>query len=227
MTAPPDTASRIARCLRRKESLLLLKTGLMLLFGVPLTLIGPALLATIFWFAYIQWGKWVPWSWFFWGFVLILVPLLFRLEVKSAGDYLGKATKDLKTEGASVPALLLNFGDVAAVASVLYNPRAMVAGFTDIFLFGPRLVVSAWRQLRLRALVRSAKPTRTTAVIETLFASDHAVPTQSLLQPGEQQQELSAVLGYLLLFDWIGVAHDASKVWLLTEARQLLAPPAP
>jgi hypothetical protein len=50
----------------------------LLLFGIPLLFIGPLVLACIFWFATINLYGYVPWTWFFWGLVITLIPLLFR-----------------------------------------------------------------------------------------------------------------------------------------------------
>src|SRR5437016_6282449 len=68
-----------------------------ILAGVPLSLVAPLILGTIFWFTswwLIDWTY--SWSWFFLAMAVVTIPLLFRLEAQTAGNYLSVAVTNSK-----------------------------------------------------------------------------------------------------------------------------------
>ena len=199
-----------------RDRLFALKAGGMFVFGIPLSLVGPFVISVIFWLAYLPWGH-APWEWFFWGAFVLVIPSLYRLEARSEGNYLSQAAADFKPG----PRSIVTFGSVGMLAAALSNPRPFVAGIVDIFLLGPRLVIGAWQQVRIRILSRGVDRARCAQVLRSLATSGGVSP-DSLLQPGESQEQLARTLTYLLFFECIGVAHDGSKVWLLSQARKAL-----
>ena len=221
-----DSPVQILARLKQREARWWVKVAGLLALGAVLSLIAPALVSFLFWSAYNLWGHAAAWGWFFLAFCVLLIPFLFRLEVIAQGDYLGRAAREFDPQG-TMPGrtVLVSFSQVGMIAAARANERAAVSGFIELFLLGPRLVVTAWRQIRLRRLSRDADRMRAARVLETLAAAPSHVRPQTLLKDNEQEPAIARVLAYLLFFDWIGIAHDGGKVWLLTEARDVLGAP--
>lgn len=217
-----DNSAMLVARLKRQDLLFRVKVAAMFLCGIPLSLVGPLVLGTIFWMALRLWGFGFDWSLCFWAAAVVVIPLLYRLEARTGGSFLSQAAEDMSPTGPLPPIAMLNFGGVGMLGAALANPRASAAGLTDVFLFGPRMVVSAWRQVRVRRLSAGLDLGRAAAAIQALAAVNAGIPTDQLLATGESQQALSRVLAFLVFFDWIGIAHDGAKVWLLTQARKSL-----
>lgn len=216
-----DQSARVIRLLRQRGSLFYLKASFMFLLGLPASLLGPAVVATLFWMACLPWGYWFPWPTFFGWTALIMLPGLYLLEIRTAGNYLSERVPDI----APLPPVargIFTLGEVGAIAALATNPRTTSALFTELFLFGPRLVVGAFRQLRLRRYVRGADLRRAASVLGTLCELNDGIPAQDLLREGESSRALAATLAYLAFYEWIGVGNRGTKVWLPTEARRLL-----
>ena len=153
MTESEADAQRIAVVLRRRDARLRLKLRAQAALGLPLTLIGPVVLGTIFWLALRSMGGIVlPWSHVCGVALLVVVPLLIHLESRTGGDFLGTA---LREGGQGTDAIWPTSGLYVALggfarAPALANPRGFSAGMTEVFLCGPRLLVGAFRQRRLR-----------------------------------------------------------------------------
>ena len=95
MTESEADAQRIAVVLRRRDARLRLKLRAQAALGLPLTLIGPVVLGTIFWLALRSMGGIVlPWSHVCGVALLVVVPLLIHLESRTGGDFLGTALRE-------------------------------------------------------------------------------------------------------------------------------------
>jgi hypothetical protein len=215
----PDTASIRLR-FKQRESFLAGGIATLLLIGVPMLFIGPLALASLFWFATLNLFGYYPWTWFFWGFVVILIPLLFWTERRTRGGFLADTV--IEAGGGSELPYLLG-GDLGLLISFATNPRVTMSGFIEIFLTGPRFVLDAFEKMNRARRVRSVDQDRAAAIVADLLRTDRGVPIQSLVRPGERLATLDVSLAYLLFFDWIGLSKDRSRVWILTEARQRLS----
>ncbi len=220
----------VLSCLRRRERLFQGKIVAMILFGLPLSLLSPLLLATIFWFAAWQifgetWADstWGQWTTMFWLSVLVVVPLLYHLEIRTGGRYLSETMRD--TEVHEVKGAMLVPGaarTAVAVAAIAANPRASSAGVVEVFLFGPRLVVDAVRQIRATRSVRGADRERAASMVLALLSRTEGVATTRLVRKGEKLDDLVPTLAYLVLYRWGGVRDEWRHVWLTSEARRAL-----
>lgn len=145
---------------------------------------------------------------------LVMVPLLYRLELRTAGDDLGEAADGAEVTPSSGYCLVPGPGRaVLAVATVAANPRAVSAGVIEFFLTGPRMVVSAVRQLRAVRHIRNAD-----------VARDRGTATTNLLNKDEQIADLVPTIAYLVFHRWIGARDGWQHVWLFSEARRTLTP---
>ena len=216
-----DDSTKLVRLLRRRGTLFYLKMAWMILLGLPASLLGPAVVATLFWLACMPWGNFFPWMTFFGSAALVMLPALYLLEMRTAGSYLAERVTDI----APLPPVargVFTLGEVGAIAALATNPRTTSTLFTEVFLFGPRLVLGAIRQLRLRRYARGADLHRAAAVLSTLRELTDGLPADDLLRERESSRALAPTLAYLAFYEWIGVGNRGAKVWLLTEARRVL-----
>ena len=212
--------------LRRGDGLHRLKLCALIVLGLPLTFVGPLLLATVFWFACVRLTQWhVPWWWLSLGLTVVMVPLLFRLEVRTAGLYLDEVLDGFNEYGPRMHALrLYGYGGlgtaVGATASVLANPRGTSAGLVETFLVGPRMMLSGWRGFQAESHLASVDRLRAGKVIAELLTSDRALKMETLLSPGEELNDLLATLAYLAIRGWVGLGERMTKVWLDSATRE-------
>jgi len=218
----------------RRERLHRLKTATMVAFGIPLSLVGPFVLATIFWMAIrsgvwpFQFGSEAGWFSLFLVFTAVVVPLLYRLELQTQGEYMPSVLREVDVHAA--PGLLATPGltrDMAAVAIILANPRAASSIFIEFFLVGPRLAIGGWRQARLARCVHLVERKRAGLVVTMLLRRDSGMETAHLQNDGERKDELFPVLAYLALYEWVGLAKVWERVWLDSESRRILRPTSP
>ena len=212
--------------LRRSDGLHRLKLCTLIVLGLPLTFVGPLILATIFWFVCVRLIQWhVPWWWLFLGLTVVMVPLLFRLEVRTAGRYLDEVMDGFNEYCPQLNALSLHCyaglgGAAGATAGVLINPRGTSAGLVEIFLVGPRMMLSGWRGFQAERQLASVDRLQAGKVIAELLASDRALKMEALLSPGEELNDLLATLAYLAVRGWVGLGERMTKVWLDSAARE-------
>jgi hypothetical protein len=218
-----DNLENIRAHIRRRDSQFLLKTYTQLALGVIASSFAPLLIVLVV--EAMCWGwraRHCPWFWYFLGAALVTLPFLYRLELGAQGGLL----RDLagRFSNASFPKdEPPSFKHVGAVGEALSRERTPVTGAIEFFLLGPRLVVDALRKLRLRDLSKDADHERIVNVLSSLNQLEGGAATDRVLEPNEPPQQFSKVLAYLLFFDWIGIAGDGSKVWILTESRRELA----
>ncbi|RIK68872.1 MAG: hypothetical protein DCC65_01710 [Planctomycetota bacterium] len=197
-------------------------------FGVPLCFVPALVLGTMFWFAGSNlFGHWGDWTWYFWITAIVTIPLLFRLEVRTNGDYLGNVARD---PGPSVPggemlavAAHLGLGTLAGVgATTLANPRMAASGVTEIFLAGPRMVLNGKRHFDQLRVLKNVRLDRVSQLLSQLMASSQAKSLGELCHKGESRVDLIPVLCWLKLYGWIGVSGHSDKVILFSESRDKL-----
>jgi hypothetical protein len=206
-----DNLEKIRAQLQQRHSNFFARAYLQVMLGLAISTAAPA---AVFIFVYVLahlWGKNLPIGWGILGAIVVTLPWLFRFEIQAQGG-LGGDISDRFT---------------AALGVELARQRPPMTGLLEFFLIGPQLVVSALRKLRLRRLSESASIDRIINVSDVLCRLQGGAVTEKLLEPPETPGQLSEVLAYLLFFEWIGVANDGTKVWILTEGRKLLGIPAP
>jgi len=197
-------------------------------FGLPLLFLGPAVLGTMFWVACILLYQWYPWTWFFLGTCAVAIPALFVTEIRTAGEFMSaaitpdQANRAMAAQAVKTVGTLINprLGNTLALAAAIASPRASTAGFVELFLTGPRLLLSAFRNTRMTIRLRSVDVERTALLLHQLLRANIGVPIQSLLQKSERPGDLELPLAYLVFHDWAAVAADHSKAWILSDAKK-------
>lgn len=191
--------------------------------GVPLCFVAPFLLGTLFWFSCGMLFGWHSWIWFFLGMAALTIPLLIHLEWRTGGNFLGEAGRDFAKDSAwdGLAMLGLPFGS-PALAIAAANPRAATAGFMELFLIGPRLLVPGVRHLALAARLRMVDTVRAARVMEKLLTASSAMVMKSLLEAWEQPQVLGFTIYWLAFYDWIGIGEKGQRIILFSESREAL-----
>ncbi|MFQ5502965.1 MAG: hypothetical protein ACE5EQ_11810 [Phycisphaerae bacterium] len=199
-----------------------------ILFGFPFIFVAPLILGSIFWFVTGSLtDQWYHWNWFFLGLSIITAPLLFRLEMQTGGDYLGKAMKDAKPlverSDEMVAAAYIGIGLVGGLAvAMLTRPRASSAGFVELFLFGPRIVLGGLRHLRQAGRLPNIDKRKASRVITVLLSRSQGVGAEELQAVDESHHDLLLILIWLAFYGWIGVTEDQKRVFLYSESRDIL-----
>jgi len=218
-----ENIKRILTHLQQRHANFFVKMYLQVMLGLVLSLMAPA---AAFFFAYVLawcWGKNLPWGWGMLIATAVVWPLLFRFEIQTQGG-LGKEITDGFVEAENEKKTPPSFKHLGTLGLALARQRPPMTGLLEFFLIGPQLVVSAVRKLRIRRLSEKASIDRIIHVCEILLKIQGGAATEKLLHAKETPAQLSEVLAYLLFFEWIGVANDGTKVWILTEAKKVLGP---
>jgi hypothetical protein len=217
-----DNLQSIRAHLHRRDSRFLFKTYSQLALGILVSFFAPLAIMFFAWIICWLW-KWNCPLWlFFIGGAAITLPFLYRLELAAQGGAL-RHVADTFNAAASAKEEPPSFKHVGVLGTEINRDRTPVSGVVESFLIGPRLVVAALRKRRLRAVSQDVNQDRVTSILDSLNRLDSGAATEKMLGPNEPPEQLSKVLAYLLFFDWIGIAGDGSKVWLLTESRRELA----
>lgn len=227
--AEQDELQRIRSHLRGRERLFWLKVATMIALGVPLSFLGPFLLATILWIL----GLWASalfhlpslslrWWWLFLPLAIIMVALFYYLELRSDRRYSKEfaAREPAKRPPGSPPApdQARAVGTTGAPAA---EPPSASAGFFGAFLAGSRMVVSACRQISGARRLRADRD-RAALIVRQLIAQTSGVDTPRLLFEGEKPDDIQPELAYLMFHQWIDIGKKQNRVWLYSTAREVL-----
>jgi len=195
--------------------------------GVPLCFLAPLILGSALWMsAHFGLSRWTPWWWWFGGVALLGIPSLFRLELRTSGGYLDQAVREGDMLGGPLlPPLSAgnaNAYAIGMIASVAMQPTLSAAGFVEVFLSGPRLVLYGLRRFRQRRTDREVDVHRAAEVVGSMLSVGSGVEPKSLLRPAERMPDLVPVLMWLAANRWIGVTESGDRVYLFTDARTQL-----
>lgn len=221
-----DRLGSIVLLLQHRELVFRLKGIGSIVLGLVLLPIGPFVLATVFWLAFLRLGRFValpegvPWSWLFIGLCVLMIPLLFRLELRTQGKNSEDGLDDSIGPGfggiAATPGLLqLPYAAVSAGV----NARSIGAMVTGVFLLGPRAILWGLQRRRIAWRLQGANRVQAGQVLSRLADSTEGMETSMLLEEGQNLTDLQPVLAYLLHYQWIGVGDQWHRVWLWSFVR--------
>ena len=206
-----EAGPHIRRCLQRRVNTQRALIAAMMLFGIPLLAVGPAVAATFIIILDARYGKGdLTFSAYFWNCAWIVVPILFFLEMKTKGTFAEKAGISLDEFD---PRLSLLSGSTGAELVVLV-----------IFsLLGPGLILGAAKRIRGQLINRAAPMARCTEVVAQLLQADIGVSIFHLQKSGELFEDLLTVIEYLVHYEWASASKSGDKVWILSDAKNRLA----
>jgi hypothetical protein len=203
--------------LRRRDMRLCLKIFAMLVVGVPLLFVGPAVLASFTDFTLVRSGAMSdsPWRIAFILCSAVMIPILFWIEIGTDGRFFETQATSLGGRDDYPFMRASSYGEY----EYRRQEGAMIA-FTEILLFAPRITLSALRQWRVRRMIGPVDVTLAVNVLESLLESEHAAPTAELMLPGRRKEQLESVLAYLVFHEWADIAADGLRAWVSTETRE-------
>jgi hypothetical protein len=220
--APRDEAhvNRIATQLLKRDAGFWLRTLLMFALGIPLSFVGPALLASIFHAAFLKARiGWNPaWLNLFLISSLIIIPILYITEWRSRGDFL---VEEMRWQGTTAD----HFYSASSYGE-WESRQSMAAGaaYAEILLFAPRQVFSAIAGIRQRVHITSDELHRASEIVRALQLADGGVPIAQLRRGEESKESLRRILRYLQFHDWIDISKKGDRAWLISTARKRLKP---
>jgi hypothetical protein len=139
------------------------------------------------------------------------VPLLFLLERRTRGEF---SVESSRAQNPGRYERLATYGDWGVATYV-----AALAGWSELSLWGPRMMMEAWSTLRQRARLGHVDPRLATDVLWWLRDHDAAVHVNQV--PDLPRPQRATVLSFLVLHDWIDASRDGRRIWLRSTTQHL------
>ena len=147
------------------------------------------------------------------GFFALVMAIAYGTEWRYRGTYLMRRLQEIGRGDA---------WDTLNERHWRYEQREGAA-LMELWLFVPRQVFEGWGQLKGMQMVEAADVDRAALVTLKLLASPHRLEVDSLRQVGaagmSEGVAFGQVMGYLVVYDWVGVSEDGQRVWIGTESR--------
>jgi hypothetical protein len=201
-------AGRVLALLKKREAALRSKTAAFLVFGVPLSFIGPAFFTAVGWAFWIRAHRELypppyPWLTAFVIISAIALPLFYLL----AWSYRGSSVLEQHAE------------DLDTFTGRRHAGGLMVLELANI---GPRMVMHALGTRAARRRAGNVNLERAAEAVCTMSASDSAVSPAKLLRPGEPPDALEPLLAFLMFHHVADISSDGMRVWLNSDVRRAL-----
>jgi hypothetical protein len=143
--------------------------------------------------------------------LLALMAVAYVVEWRSRGEWLEGQLRDFAQGGGA-----LDWG----TGRMWRYERASGAVMMEIYLWVPRMVFEGAGRLRALARVRGADRGRAAEVLGELLSRGRGEAVEALQQAGERAAGFGRVLGYLVLYEWVGISEDGGRVWASSEGRE-------
>jgi hypothetical protein len=189
----------------------------MIAAGAPLAIAGPLAFAIIL--SLMGWA-------YDWGFSYFIVWLLvgFALFGTLAWKVMERATSEDLFADDMLKLVSLQPEDSTNDATlediVGQEPKAALRILLGPLARGPERLFRAWQLAQARKRLTPQEQQRAAEVIRDLSTYSTGIPWLDLKNADETVQQLLHVLGYLKATDWISVANEGHKVWLISDARK-------
>lgn len=200
-----------------------------IVFGIPICFLGPLVISSILWFAYFMlFRSALSFSWFFLGLSGLMIPLLFRMERKTGGNYLGESMRVIGERYPDARPLIYSgyLGTASmtslALATVIMNPGTTSTLIVEVFLTGPRMVLRGRSNRKLATALERVDKVRTAEVVSKMLSRVGGMPPGELLKDGETISDVLPSVTWLSFYGWIGVTAKVDRVFLFTESREAL-----
>lgn len=206
---------RVARELALAESLGGAAVAAKVALGVPLSLIGPFVVAAVLFTMdrRLRAGVLPGFGATFLLVAAAVVPLLMWLERRSRGEFFVDSVR-----GETSPLAASGYGE--------YELQRTTFGWiawTEIALTGPRLLWEAIDSLRGRAPVDHPFRILAAEIAVELLDAGEGVPVGQLVRPDRPAPLVLRAIEYLVQCDWAGLSSRRDRVWLATPVRERLA----
>jgi hypothetical protein len=207
-TPTAQSLAIIVACLQKRERNHRLKAIVLALLGVVFCSGAVLLLGSMAWaLQSARRGRHLPTHVYPWlPMVLItgalILPLLFLLEWSTRGMFLEDA--------------------VDSLSDTNYFVRRRAGGLViiEMCLWGPRMIMSAFRRHRACRSYTGHDLNLASGMLATLLRDENGMPTGQVL--GDASDAAVSTMTYLTFYDWIDISKSGDRVWLLSDAREVL-----
>jgi len=194
-----------------------IQNAFMFILGATVSLIGPLFIGAFVRAMAFKWDVSIPLSGLtlFLLISLVFLPLIYWWEWRTQGMHLEHAIAENRDwfQGSAS-----SYGE--------WEARKRVAGImlgTEFILWAPRQVLQSIHRFRIRNRLKHISQHRAAELLADLQRYDGGILIKQLSRADETRDQLYDVLGYLSLFDWIGISKDGHRVWMLSQARKRFA----
>lgn len=194
--------------LKKRESALRAKTTAFLVFGVPLSFIGPLFFTAVGWAFWIRAHRELyppPYPWLT-AFVIVsavTLPLFYLL----ARAYKGTSVLEQHAE------------DLDTFTGRRHAGGLMVLELANI---GPRMVMHALGTRAARRRAGDVDLQRAAEAVGTMSAVDTGISPAKLLRSGESPDVLEPLLAFLMFHHIADISSAGDRVWLNSDVRRAL-----
>ena len=211
--------NRILTRIRNRQAGFWFRILAKLALGIPLSFIGPALLACIINVSLLRARVHDPPAWLtlFWISCLIVIPILYLIEWYHHGDFFLDAARSQGITSGTYFTAFISYSNWR-----YRNAEALGAFYTEILLFAPKQVFSAIADFRQRIDLTHDQMRRAAESVYDLSTCDTSLPIAQLHRPGESPESFRRILQYLQFHNWIDISKTGDRAWLLTTARKKL-----
>jgi hypothetical protein len=172
------------------------------LLGIAGCLAPVLLIGTFLWLMQLRDWELAQWPW--WKMIAmnaaVIVPILFALHFAVCGFGGGKAGDEEMTAGVQRSMAGLFFGDVC--------------------LWGPKMIMTSIRRGWGSRKCSGRDPRLAAETVARLLRNESSLATADVMS--RTDDTAVATFTYLAFHDWIDFSRHGERVWLLSEARQLL-----
>jgi|SRR5688572_6181434 len=210
--APTHSIPKLVNVLRQRESSQKLMTFMLLIGGALWLFVATAFIATIPWgMQFSRRGRPItsPGSWweYFWMTAAIAVPILFLLERATRGKLLDEAAS--------------HFEGTNPMSQRILGRGMFFVVLIEMGLWGPRSLTRAVRRMSGSKSMAGADRNTAATILANLLRGNEGLPIGQALA-GLPDHLSSDALAYLAYYDWVDIAKDGSRVWILSDARKRL-----
>ena len=113
-----------------------------------------------------------------------------------------------------------NSAESLAESSFFVRRSAAGLVFIEVCLWGPRMSLASFRRARAVRSCRGYDHQFAAGMLAKLLRDEGGMPTTQVMDATNDTAVAS--LAYLSFHDWIDIARDGDRVWILSEARGIL-----
>ena len=150
--------------------------------------------------------------------MIVVLPMMFLIDFATRRTPLDELViGDAEGPDSFTEFFAANLFDVA-----LGNPCGGGAVFLMFFMIPPRMARTGLARLHARRRLGPTHFRLAAGIVHRLLIAGEGVPTQTLFKPLYARSETARNMSILVYLDWIGIAKDAGRTWILTESKERL-----
>jgi hypothetical protein len=94
----------------------------------------------------------------------------------------------------------------------------------EICNIGPRMIVYAYKRFRARELSGTASAERVAQAISTLASSDGGIAPVKLMLPGDSPELFQSLLAILFFYEIADSSESGDRIWMMSDVKSKLMP---